>query len=109
VQCPPNKKTSRRIYGGKFFDLQRREAIIERAEHVTNDRAKQHEHSNDNDSYQNKNERVLDQALAAFEISALHLVHLLSVEDKKTVAQQKKKSKSENLQSPFSKRKKADV
>jgi hypothetical protein len=43
-----------------------REAGIDGAEYVANDRAKQHKDRNNNDSYQNKDQSVLYQTLAFF-------------------------------------------
>ena len=43
-----------------------REALVDAAEHVADDRAKQHEDCNNNDSNQNKDQRVLNQTLAFF-------------------------------------------
>jgi hypothetical protein len=43
-----------------------REAVVDGAEDVANDRAKQHEDRNNNDSDQNKDQRVFYQTLTFF-------------------------------------------
>ena len=42
------------------------EAGVDLAEDVTDDRAEDHERSNNNDSYQNEDQRIFDQTLAIF-------------------------------------------
>ena len=42
------------------------EAVVESAEYIANDRAKQHEDRNNNDSDQNKDQSILNETLAFF-------------------------------------------
>jgi hypothetical protein len=49
-----------------------REAVVDGAEHVADDRAKQHEDCNNNDSDQNEDQSVLYQTLAFFFRSEQH-------------------------------------
>ncbi len=50
----------------KPLKLHGAEAGVDRAEHIANDRAEDHEGRDNNDGNQNKNQRILNQALAFF-------------------------------------------
>ena len=60
------------------------QAGIEFTEHVADDRAEDHEGSNDNDGNQNQDESILDQTLALFPGGKQHAAHLLSCQDQLT-------------------------
>ena len=47
-------------------NLEAGQAGVDIAEDVTDDRAKNHQSRNNNDSYQNKNQRILNKTLAFF-------------------------------------------
>ena len=77
------KQKKRPCFQGLFIEqlprLRACDAIVDSAEHVTNDRAEQHQNCNNNDGYQNKNQCIFNQALALFLRCKQHNIHLLSI------------------------------
>ena len=58
------KRRSRRALLESTLNLHSAEAGVDFAEHVADDRAEDHESRDNNDGNQNKNQRILNQALA---------------------------------------------